>query len=77
MFLLDADIRMRRGDFSGASANLRLEAARIADRHPDRAATMLLLAANSGSIGSRQPPPSPKCRPPSPSSRQESMTWCI
>jgi DNA-binding CsgD family transcriptional regulator len=45
MFLLDADIRMRRGDFAGASATLRLEATRIAGHHPERAATMLLVAA--------------------------------
>ena len=45
MFLLEADIRMRRGDVASASAILRREAARIADRDPDRAATMLLVAA--------------------------------
>lgn len=45
LLLLDADIRMRRGDYAGAYGALRLEAVRIADRDPRRAATMLLLAA--------------------------------
>jgi DNA-binding CsgD family transcriptional regulator len=44
LLLLDADIRMRRGDFAGAYGALRLEATGIADRDPQRAATMLLLA---------------------------------
>jgi DNA-binding CsgD family transcriptional regulator len=45
MLLLDADIRMRKGDYAGACGTLRLEAGRIAARDPRRAATMLLLAA--------------------------------
>ncbi len=44
LLLLDADIRMRRGDFVGAYAALRLEAGGISERDPQRAATMLLLA---------------------------------
>jgi DNA-binding CsgD family transcriptional regulator len=45
LLLLDADIRMRKGDYAGAYGTLRLEAGRIAARDPRRAATMLLLAA--------------------------------
>lgn len=45
LLLLDADIRMRRGDYAGAYGTLRLEANRIATLDPRRAATMLLLAA--------------------------------
>ena len=45
LLLLDADIRMRRGDFTGAHGVLRQEAADLADTDPHRAVTMLLLAA--------------------------------
>ena len=45
LLLLEADIRMRRGDFAGACSTLRLEAGRVAAQQPSRAATMLLLAA--------------------------------
>lgn len=45
LLLLDADLRMRRGDFSGAYGMLRLEGNAIAERDPTRAATMLLIAA--------------------------------
>ncbi|HET7846135.1 MAG TPA: LuxR C-terminal-related transcriptional regulator, partial [Acidimicrobiia bacterium] len=45
LHLLDADIRMRRGDVAGAYGALRLQAARIAGEDPYRAATMLLVAA--------------------------------
>jgi DNA-binding CsgD family transcriptional regulator len=45
LLLLDADIRMRSGDYAGAYGTLRLEASRIANHDPRRAATMLLLAA--------------------------------
>jgi DNA-binding CsgD family transcriptional regulator len=44
LVLLEADIRMRRGDFSGAYGALRIEADHIAAYDPGRAATMLLLA---------------------------------
>ncbi|HEX2421001.1 MAG TPA: AAA family ATPase [Acidimicrobiia bacterium] len=44
LLLLEADIRMRRGDSAGAYATLRLEAAQIAKTNPPRAATMLLVA---------------------------------
>jgi DNA-binding CsgD family transcriptional regulator len=42
--LLEADIRMRRGDSAGAYATLRMEAGQIAKTNPQRAATMLLVA---------------------------------
>jgi DNA-binding CsgD family transcriptional regulator/energy-coupling factor transporter ATP-binding protein EcfA2 len=45
LLLLDADLRMRRGDFAGAYGILRLEGATLAGRDPVRAATMLLIAA--------------------------------
>lgn len=44
MHLLEADIRMRRGDVAGAYGALRLEADGIAARDPRQAATMLLVA---------------------------------
>lgn len=44
LLVLDSDIRMRRGDFAGAYGVLRLEADRVAEDAPGRAATMLLLA---------------------------------
>jgi DNA-binding CsgD family transcriptional regulator len=43
--LLEADLRMRQGDFTGAERALREEAARLAPLDPYRAATMLLVAA--------------------------------
>ncbi|HEY6634615.1 MAG TPA: AAA family ATPase, partial [Acidimicrobiia bacterium] len=45
LLILDADLRMRRGDFAGAYGILRLEGAALAGRDPLRAATMLLIAA--------------------------------
>ena len=44
LLILEADIRMRRGDYAGAYGALRLEAGAIAGRDPDKAVTMLLLA---------------------------------
>lgn len=44
LIILEADIRMRSGDSAGAYATLRLEAGRILEANPYRAATMLLLA---------------------------------
>ena len=45
LLILDADLRMRRGDFAGAYGILTLEGAALAGRDPVRAATMLLIAA--------------------------------
>jgi tetratricopeptide (TPR) repeat protein len=45
LLLLDADLRMRSGDYAGAYGTLRLEAERIAQLDPHRAMTMRLLAA--------------------------------
>jgi DNA-binding CsgD family transcriptional regulator len=44
LLLLDADIRMRRGEFASAYATLRLEASKAAALDPARAATMILVA---------------------------------
>jgi DNA-binding CsgD family transcriptional regulator len=45
LLLLEADMRMRVGDFAEAYGSLRLEAARIAEHDRPRATTMLLVAA--------------------------------
>jgi DNA-binding CsgD family transcriptional regulator len=45
LLLLEADMRMREGDFAEAYGSLRLEAARISGSDPHRAVAMLLVAA--------------------------------
>jgi DNA-binding CsgD family transcriptional regulator len=45
LLLLEADMRMREGDFDKAYGSLRLAASRISERDPERAVAMLLVAA--------------------------------